>query len=75
MINLKLRNRIKDLNAVVERALERQSSKIGKSANLQFDADHMLRIRLKEIENSKKMIDTNKNHIEKLKDKLKSLGP
>lgn len=35
----------------------------------------MLRIRLKEIENSKKQILTNKNHIDKLNEKLKSLGP
>ena len=28
LINLKLRNRIKELNAVVERALERQTSKV-----------------------------------------------
>ena len=59
---------------MVERALERQSSKIAKSTNLSFDADHMLRIRLKEIENSKKQIDVNKNHIEKLKEKLKGVG-
>ena len=32
-INLKLRNRIKDLNSVVERALERQSTKIASKAN------------------------------------------
>lgn len=35
----------------------------------------MLRIRLKEIENSKKQIDVNKTIIEKLKEKLKGLGP
>jgi len=34
----------------------------------------MLRIREKEIENSKKQIETNKNVIEKMKEKLKSLG-
>ncbi len=35
----------------------------------------MLRVRTKEIENSKKQIETNKNVIEKLKEKLKGLGP
>ena len=81
LINLKLRNRIKDLNAVVERALERQSSKItaahrspvNKPSN--FDPEHMLRIREKEITNSKKQIETNKNAIGKLKQKLQVLGP
>jgi hypothetical protein len=50
-INLKLRNRIKDLNNVVERALERQSTKIASKVNnhLSFDAEHMLKIRQKEI--------------------------
>jgi len=72
---LKLRNRIKDLNSLVEKALERQSTKISKSSNLAFDADHMLRIREKEIENSKKQIEVNKTSIAKLNSKLKSLGP
>ena len=35
----------------------------------------MLRIRQKEIENSKKQIEVNKNVIEKLKEKLKGFGP
>ena len=35
----------------------------------------MLRVREKEIENSKKQIETNKNMIAKLKEKLKGLGP
>ena len=74
-INLKLRNKIKDLNSIVEKALERQSTKISKSSNLTFDADHMLRIREKEIENSKKQIAVNKAAVDKLKDKLRSLGP
>ena len=78
---MKLRNRIKDLNSVVERALERQSSKIvtktaaAANTNPQFDADHMLRIREKEIQNSKKQIDVNKNVINKLQEKLRGLGP
>ena len=73
---MKLRNRIKDLNSVVERALERQSTKIASKANnVSFDADHMLRIRQKEIENSKKQIEVNKNVIENLKEKLKGFGP
>ena len=65
---------------VVERALERQSSKIvtktaSANTNPQFDADHMLRIREKEIQNSKKQIEVNKNVISKLQEKLKGLGP
>ena len=40
-----------------------------------FDADHMLRIREKEIENSKKQIEVNKTSIAKMSAKLKSLGP
>ena len=61
---------------MVERALERQSSKVvSKSNNLQFDAEHMLRIREKEIQNSKKQIEVNKNTIEKLKAKLLGMGP
>lgn len=61
---------------MVERALERQSVKIAaKPASINFDADHMLRIREKEIQNSKKQIETNKNVIDKLREKLKVLGP
>ena len=40
-----------------------------------FDPEHMLRIREKEITNSKKQIETNKNAIGKLKQKLQVLGP
>lgn len=76
---MKLRNRIKDLNIVVERALERQSTKVvsktSNANNSQFDAEHMLRIREKEIENSKKQIEVNKKAIAKLQEKLKGLGP
>lgn len=39
-----------------------------------LDPDHMLRIRLKEIENSKKQIETNTNTITKMKRQLNSLG-
>ena len=75
-INLKLRSRIKDLNTVVEKALEKQASKVVTKQNqLQFDAEHMLRIREKEIQNSRKQIETNKNVIEKLREKLRGLGP
>ena len=42
---------------------------------MSFDPDHMLRIREKEIKNSKKQIETNKNVIGKLKAKLEGLGP
>lgn len=59
---------------MVERALERQSTKLSKN-NVTFDAEHMLRIREKEIQNSKKQIEVNKNVIAKLKEKLKTLGP
>ena len=75
-INLKLRNKIKELNQVVEKALERQTSKIvAKQHHQQFDADHMLRIREKEIINSKKQIETNKNVLAKLQAKLKVVQP
>ena len=61
---------------MVEKALERQTSKIvAKQTPQSFDADHMLRIREKEIANSKKQIETNKNIIEKLKAKLKVVQP
>ena len=59
---------------MVERALERHSTKLSKN-NVTFDAEHMLRIREKEIQNSKKQIEVNKNVIAKLKEKLKTLGP
>ena len=79
-INLKLRNRIKDLNGIVERALEKQQGKFASGAKKdyfsqpQLDPDHMLRVRNKEIENSKKQIDANNNAIIKLRDKLSALG-
>ena len=79
-INMKLRNRIKDLNLIVERALEKQHVKFTAQAKQHafnqptLDPDHMLRIRTKEIENSRKAIEANNNHIMKMKDKLQSLG-
>lgn len=78
VINMKLRNRIKDLNQVVEKALEKQQNKIAiggaRGSQDAYDTDHVLRIREKEIQNSKKQMEHNKVVIDRLKKKLKALG-
>jgi hypothetical protein len=77
-INLKLRSRIKDLNILVEKALEKQTKAGSFKDNnpagsgsgaiaASFDPDHLLAIRQKEIENSKKQIELNTKVISKLK--------
>ena len=60
-INRKLRNKIKDLNYLVEKALEKQQKQVGKNANVNaasnmfaMDPEHLVRIRRKEIENTRK---------------------
>ena len=39
-----------------------------------LDPDHMLRVRQKEIENSKKAVEVNNNLINKMKSRLNQLG-
>lgn len=78
-INDQLRNKIKDLNLLVEKAIEKQA-RIGvknkKSAESVYatDPDHLVRVRAKEIENTRKAIDHNNAQIVTLNSKLKSLS-
>jgi hypothetical protein len=63
-INTQLRNKIKDLNYLVEKALEKQAKTVGTKKKDQsnvyaMDPDHLVRIRTKEIENTRKAIDHN----------------
>lgn len=80
-INTQLRNKIKDLNFLVEKAIEKQVKQVGKNKNKHeptsvyaMDPDHLVRIRTKEIENTRKNIDYNNQQILQLNQKLKNLG-
>ena len=57
-INQKLRNKIKELNVIVEKAIDKANSKklsMHKKDNQQsIDVEHILKIREKEISNSEK---------------------
>jgi hypothetical protein len=62
-INTKLRNKIKELNSVVEKAIERANLKklaMSKKEHQQnMDIEYLLKIRDKEIANSEKQIKNN----------------
>ena len=63
-INDQLRNKIKELNILVEKAIEKQSkvgvkSKKSPESVYATDPDHLVRVRTKEIENTRKAIDNN----------------
>jgi len=58
-INLKLRNKIKELNIIVEKAIEKANAKRlatqkDKNKNENVDVEYLLRVRDKEIANSEK---------------------
>ena len=69
------------MNFLVEKALEKQAKTVGKgksknegSSVYAMDPDHLVRIRTKEIENTRKAIDHNNAQILQLNQKLKALG-
>ena len=78
-INMKLRNKIKELNIIVEKAIEKanakklQSQKDAKK-NETVDVEYLLRVRDKEIANSEKQIANNVKEIEKLQAKYNELA-
>lgn len=60
-INAELRNKIKDLNFMVEKAIAKQT-KLNKKGDLgaqNTDHEHLVKVRTKEIENTRKAIDHN----------------
>ena len=69
-INQKLRNKIKELNIIVEKAIEKAnakklaSQKEAKKENV--DIEYLIKIRDKEIANSEKQIKNNQIEIDKL---------
>ena len=69
-INQKLRNKIKELNTIVEKAIEKANQKklsmVKREQKDQVDVDYLLKVRDKEIENSEKQIKNNQIEIEKL---------
>ena len=78
-INLKLRNKIKELNIIVEKAIEKANAKKlqtqkDSKKNETVDIDYLLRIRDKEIANSEKQIANNVKEIEKLQAKYNELA-
>lgn len=77
-INEQLRNKIKDLNFLVEKAIEKQAKTVGKNKKSEnvyaTDPDHLVRVRTKEIENTRKAIDNNNAQILQLNQKLKHLS-
>ena len=78
-INLKLRNKIKELNIIVEKAIEKANAKKlqtqkDSKKNETVDVDYLLRIRDKEIANSEKQIANNVKEIEKLQAKYNELA-
>ena len=78
-INLKLRNKIKELNIIVEKAIEKANAKRlqtqkDKTNNKPVDVEYLLRVRDKEIANSEKQIANNTREIEKLSAKYNELA-
>ena len=81
MINAKLRNKIKDLNAKVELAIEKAGKKrVHNSAKeaganpKNKDPQHILLVRDREIENAKKQIEMNDREIQRLTQKIEELS-
>ena len=76
-INHKLRNKIKELNLIVEKAIEKANIKklamSKKETQSTVDVDHLLKIRDKEIMNSEKQIKNNQIEIDKLQAKYDEL--
>lgn len=72
-INGKLRQKIKDLNSLVEKVIERQTlhqqNSIQKENN-KIHMENLIMAREKEIQNAKKQIDMNDVQIAKLNEKL-----
>jgi len=61
-INGKLRSKIKELNVVVERAIDKANQKkltLAKREAHGVDTEHLIKVREKEIENSEKQIKNN----------------
>lgn len=75
-INSELRAKIKDLNFMVEKAIAKQAkmNKKGDPSVYASDPDHLIKVRTKEIENTRKAIDHNNAQILQLNQKLKSMG-
>lgn len=77
-INQKLRNKIKELNTIVEKAIEKANQKkltmVKREQKDQVDVDYLLKVRDKEIENSEKQIKNNQIEIEKLQQKYDELS-
>jgi predicted RNase H-like nuclease (RuvC/YqgF family) len=77
-INQKLRNKIKELNDIVERAIEKANQKKlatnSKHQPQNQDIDYLLKVRDKEIENSEKQIRNNQVEIDKLQAKYEELS-
>lgn len=76
-INTKLRNKIKELNKVVEKAIEKANLKklaLSKKENQgKQDIEYLLKVRDKEIANSEKQIKNNQIEIDKLQAKYEEL--
>lgn len=76
-VNQKLRKKIQDLNATVEKAIEKANSKrllVSKRENQEIqDVSYLIKIRDKEIENSEKLIKNNQNELDKLNAKYADL--
>lgn len=70
--------KMKELNVVLERTLERANSKklarINKEGNTRTkDKAHQIRVKESEMQNTKVMIEKNKNEIGELKQKLSKI--
>ena len=76
-MNAKLRNKIKDLNNIVEKAIDRANQKklslAKKEQQDKVDTAHLIAIRDKEIQNSEKQIRNNEREIEKLQARYNEL--
>jgi predicted RNase H-like nuclease (RuvC/YqgF family) len=73
-INNQLREKIKDLNDLVEKAIDKAQTKKKIGHPVEVDIAHKIKVREKEVANSEKQIQINEHEIKHLTAKLNELA-
>ena len=73
-VNLKLRHKLKEMNATVEKTIAKVDNKkvLGKQRS-NIDVGHQVRVRDREIKNAEQQIELYQREVESMRNKLESL--